>query len=300
VVSATARGRTAPVAAIVLTFNEERNIRECLASLAGWVDQLFVVDSGSTDATVAIAREMGAEILVHPFEHYGAQRNWALDNCPVRAPWVLNVDADERVTPEMRDSIERTLATDDPSTCGYLFSRRTVFMGRWIRHGGHYPAWHLRLFRTGRGRCEERLYDQHFRCDGPTRQLPGDIIDTLTPSIAVFSVRHVRWAQLEAEEQQRDASGDVDESRIRGRARGGSAIETKRWLRERYGHLPLFVRPLLYFSYRYIIRLGFLDGKEGLIFHFLQGFWYRFLVDAVIFERRKNAAASGETSGHKS
>jgi len=288
-----------PVAAIVLTFNEERNIRECLASLVGWVEQLFVVDSGSTDATVAIAREMGAEILVHGFEHYGAQRNWALDNCPVRAPWVLNIDADERVTPEMRASIERTLATDDPSACGYLFSRRTVFMGRWIRHGGHYPAWHLRLFRTGRGRCEERLYDQHFRCDGPTRQLPGDIIDTLTPSIAVFSSRHVRWAQLEAEEQRRDASGDVDKSRIRGRARGGSAIETRRWLRERYGRLPLFLRPLLYFFYRYVVRLGFLDGMEGLIFHFLQGFWYRFLVDAMIFERRKKTP-SDEISGHKS
>ena len=288
---------TAPVAAIVLTFNEERNIRDCLLSLAGWVDQLFVVDSGSTDATVAIARELGAEILVHPFEHYGAQRNWALDNCPVRTPWVLNIDADERATPEMRASIERALTADDPSVCGYLFSRRTVFMGRWIRHGGHYPAWHLRLFRTGRGRCEERLYDQHFRCDGATRQLPGDIIDTLTPSIAVFSVRHVRWAQLEADEQQLSAGNDADPSRIRGRARGGSAIETRRWLRERYGKLPLFVRPVLYFCYRYFVRLGFLDGVEGLIFHFLQGFWYRFLVDAVIFERRRNAAPKNRGEG---
>lgn len=276
----------APVAAIVLTFNEERNIGDCLASLAGWVEQLFVVDSGSTDATVAIARRMGAEILTHPFEHYGAQRNWALDNCPVRAPWVLNVDADERVTPEMRASIERTLAVDDPAVAGYLFSRRTVFMGRWIKHGGHYPAWHLRLFRTGRGRCEERLYDQHFRCDGPTRQLPGDIIDTLTPNVAVFSSRHVRWAQLESEEQRRVEIPAGDETRIQGRMRGGSAIETRRWLRERYGRLPLFVRPFAYFGYRYFLRLGFLDGKEGLIFHFLQGLWYRFLVDAMIFEAR--------------
>ena len=283
-----------PVAAIVLTYNEERNIRDCLASLAGWVQQLFVVDSGSTDATVAIAREMGATVLTHPFEHYGAQRNWALDNCPVTAPWVLNVDADERVTPEMRASIERVVGAEEPGVTGYLFSRRTVFMGRWIRHGGHYPAWHLRLFRTGHGRCEERLYDQHFYCDGPTRQLPGDIIDTLTPSIAVFSQRHVRWAQLEAQEQERDAAGEVDEGRIRGKA-GGSAIENRRWLRERYGRMPLFVRPVLYFLYRYLLRGGFLDGKEGLIFHFLQGFWYRFLVDAVLFERRKARRAGHGT-----
>lgn len=286
--------RTVPVAAIVLTFNEERNIRACLASLVGWVEELFVVDSGSTDATVAIARDMGAIILVHPFEHYGAQRNWALDHCPVRAPWVLNIDADERVTPEMRASIERVVATTEPSVCGYLFSRRTVFMGRWIRHGGHYPAWHLRLFVKGRGHCEERLYDQHFQCDGPTRQLPGDIIDTLTPSLAVFSVRHVRWAQLEAEEQQLDFDGVMRQSRISGKARGGNAIELRRWLRERYGRLPLFVRPLMYFLYRYFLRLGFLDGVEGLIFHFLQGFWYRFLVDSLIFESQRRSSADTE------
>jgi glycosyltransferase involved in cell wall biosynthesis len=280
----------APVAAIVLTHNEERNVRDCLSSLAAWVEQLFVVDSGSTDGTLAIAHEFGATVLTHPFEHYGAQRNWALANCPVTSPWVLNVDADERVTPELRGSIEHTLMSPDPEVCGYLVSRRTMFMGRWIRHGGHYPAWHLRLFRRGRGSCEERLYDQHFRCDGPVRKLPGDLIDTLTPSITVFSQRHVRWAQLEAEEQERDDSTDAAGARIRGTVGiGANAIETRRWLREGYGRLPLFVRPLMYFLYRYVLRLGFLDGKEGLIFHFLQGFWYRFLVDALVFERRKAA-----------
>ena len=281
---------SAPIAAIVLTYNEERNIRDCLSSLTGWVEQLFVVDSGSTDGTLAIAREFGATILAHPFEHYGAQRNWALANCPLTSPWVLNVDADERVTPELRESIMRAVATSDTELCGFLMSRRTIFMGRWIRHGGHYPAWHLRLFRRGRGSCEERLYDQHFHCDGPVRKLTGDLIDTLTPSITVFSQRHVRWAQLEAEEQERDASGDADGVRIRGNVGvGANAIESRRWLRERYGRLPLFARPLMYFLYRYVLRLGFLDGKEGLIFHFLQGFWYRFLVDSMVFERRKAA-----------
>ena len=279
----------AAVAAIVLTYNEDRNIRDCLASLAGWVEQLFVVDSGSTDGTLAIAREFGATILTHPFEHYGAQRNWALANCPLTSPWILNVDADERVTPELRESIARVVAVPGAEICGYLMSRRTIFMGRWIRHGGHYPAWHLRLFRRGQGSCEERLYDQHFHCDGEVRKLPGDLIDTLTPSITVFSQRHVRWAQLESEEQERDSSGDTEGARIRGSVgAGANAIESRRWLRERYGRLPLFVRPLMYFLYRYVLRLGFLDGKEGLIFHFLQGFWYRFLVDSMVFERRKS------------
>lgn len=276
----------APVAAIVLTYNEEGNLPACLASLQGWVEELFVVDSGSTDRTVEIARSFGATVVEHPFETYGAQRNWALDHLPLSAPWVLNVDADERVTPELRASIEAALRDADPSVVGYLASRRTMFMGRWIRHGGHYPVWHLRIFRRGRGRCEDRLYDQHFLCDGPTRQLAGDLIDTLTTSIATFSARHVRWAQLEADEQglAQDTSG-----RVRGRLFSGNAIETRRWLREAYNRLPLFVRPVLYFVYRYFLRGGFLDGREGLVFHFLQGFWYRFLVDALIFERRVHA-----------
>lgn len=272
-----------PVTAIVLTFNEERNLPDCLASLAGWVERIYVVDSGSTDATLDIARQWGAEVASHPFEHYGAQRNWALENLPIDTPWVLNVDADERITPELRDSIVRALADDDPETVGYLVSRRTVFLGRWIRHGGHYPAWHLRLFRTGRGGCEDRLYDQHFHCDGPVRQLPGDLIDTLTPNIATFCQRHIRWAALEADEQEhhREAEG-----RVPGRLFGGNAIERRRWLRQAYNRLPLFVRPVLYFGYRYVVRLGFLDGREGLVFHFLQGFWYRFMVDALLFERK--------------
>ncbi len=273
----------APVAAVVLAFNEERNLPECLASLSGWVEQLFVVDSGSTDRTVAIAEEFGAQVVTHPFEHYGAQRNWALDALPISTPWVLNVDADERITPELRDSIVAALASDAPSVDGYLVTRRTVFLGRWIRHGGHYPAWHLRLFRVGKGRCEERLYDQHFATAGETRQLNGDLIDVLTPDIATFCRRHVRWAELEAAEQE----NGVDEGRVKGRVAGGNAIEVRRWLREQYNRLPLFVRPAMYFSYRYFVRLGFLDGVPGLIFHFLQGFWYRLLVDAMIWDRRR-------------
>jgi glycosyltransferase involved in cell wall biosynthesis len=289
--------RRAPISAIVLTYNEERNLPECLASLAGWVEQLFVVDSGSTDQTVAIAREAGATVVEHPFEHYGAQRNWAIDHLPLAAPWTLHVDADERITPELRASITAALATDAASRApvdGYLVSRRTMFMGRWIRHGGHYPAWHLRLMRTGAGHCEDRLYDQHFYVSGAVQKLQGDLIDTLTPDVATFTARHLRWAALEAAEH--DAPPD-SEGRIRGQLGTDNAIEQRRWLRDWYARLPLFVRPTVYFLYRYFVRLGFLDGRAGLVFHVLQGFWFRFLVDALILERRlrrKEAVASKE------
>jgi glycosyltransferase involved in cell wall biosynthesis len=273
----------APVAAVVLTFNEEHNLPECLASLADWVDELYVVDSGSTDRTVEIAREARAVVVDHPFAHYGAQRNWAIHHLPISAPWTLHIDADERITSELRQSIVAALAHDRGDVDGYLMSRRTMFMGRWIRHGGHYPAWHLRLMRTGAGRCEDRLYDQHFYVNGAVRKLQGDLIDTLTRDIATFTARHTRWAALEAAEHESPSDGA---GRIRGRLDSGNAIERRRWLRDGYARLPLFVRPAVYFLYRYIVRLGFLDGRAGLVFHVLQGFWFRFLVDALILERR--------------
>jgi glycosyltransferase involved in cell wall biosynthesis len=274
----------APVAAVVLTHNEEKNLPECLRSLQGWVQELFVVDSGSTDRTVAIARA-SARVFEHPFEHYGAQRNWAIDHLPITAPWTLHVDADERITPELRASIASALAAESVTARldGFLVSRRTMFMGRWIKHGGHYPAWHLRLMRTGVGRCEDRLYDQHFYVPGAVRKLQGDLIDTLTPDVATFTARHLRWAALEAAEH--DAPLGT-EGRIRGRLGTENAIEQRRWLRDWYARLPLFVRPTAYFLYRYFVRLGFLDGRAGLVFHVLQGFWFRFLVDALILERR--------------
>jgi len=273
----------APVTAIVLTFNEEKNLPACLESLAAWVENLYVVDSGSTDRTVEIARGAGAVVVEHPFENYGAQRNWAIDNLSIASPWTLHIDADERITLELRDSIIAALSRDPHEVDGFLVSRRTMFMGTWIKHGGHYPAWHLRLMRTGSGRCEDRLYDQHFYVQGAVQKLQGDLIDTLTPDVATFIARHVRWATLEAAEHDTppDATG-----RIRGQLGTDNAIEQRRWLRDWYGRWPLFVRPMAYFVYRYIVRLGFLDGRAGLVFHVLQGLWFRFLVDALILERR--------------
>src|SRR5262249_45398527 len=155
----------------------------------------------------------------------------------------------------------------------FLVSRRTVFMGRAIMHGGHYPAYHLRLFRRHKGQCEDRLYDQHFIVDGPVRQISGDLIDVITSDLTVWLVRHARWGAAAAQEMM--ARGDAGENRLLGR-RTGTPIERRRWLRSSvYGKAPLFFRAFAYFFYRYFIRLGFLDGREGLIFHFLQGCFFR-------------------------
>ena len=267
---------------VVLTCDEERNLPDCLRSIEPLGCAVFVVDSGSTDHTLEIARDGGATVFEHPFENYGAQRNWAQDNLPIETSWVLHIDADERLTPELRESISGALAHPPDEVSGYLLRRRTVFLGKWIRHGGHYPSYHARLFRMGKGRCEDRLYDQHYIVEGRVESLPGDMIDE-TLDFGDWWTRHAKWARSEAQEV-------VGQGERTGRLEGkldGTAIEKKRWLRQSvYYRLPWFLRPTLYFMYRYFVRLGFLDGWQGSKFHFLQGFWYRFKVDAFILQMR--------------
>jgi glycosyltransferase involved in cell wall biosynthesis len=276
------------VSAIILTCNEEVNLPECLKSLSGLSCDIFIVDSGSTDQTLEIARATGAQLVEHPFENYAAQRNWAQQNLPIRTGWTLHLDADERLTPALVTEINQRLKEPNIQVNGFLLRKRTIFMGRWIRHGGHYPSYHLRLFRKDKGACEDRLYDQHFVIDGAVAALAGDYLDVVASNINTWTVRHARWARLEAQEM---TATSIMKHRVKSDPLG-SPIERKRWLREGvYARAPLFVRPFLYGIYRYVLRLGFLDGKEGLIFHFLQGCWYRFLIDCEILEHSKRQAS---------
>ena len=274
------------LSAIILTHNEEANLPACLASLDGLKCEVFVVDSGSTDRTREIAKAAGAQVVEHPFAHYGAQRNWAQENLPLRSDWLLHLDADERLTPHLVKEINHVVAAPPLDVDGFLLRKRTLFMGRWIRHGGHYPSYHLRLLRRDRGFCEDRLYDQHFIVKGRVGGLHHDYLDVVASDLSTWASRHIRWAELEATEM---LSGNRGANRVEPRV-FGTPIERRRWLRERvFWRSPLFARALSYWIYRYVFRLGFLDGVEGLIFHFLQGCWYRFLVDAQIYEARRNS-----------
>jgi len=284
---------TKPLCVVILTFNEEINLPQCLRSLAGLNCDIFVVDSGSTDGTLSIAEAANAAIASHPFENYGLQRNWAIRNMPLNSPWTLHIDADERLTPELVTEINQTIAADPQDVQGFMLRKRTYFLGRWMRHGGHYPSFHLRLFRNGRGRCEDRLYDQHFMVDGKTAVLKHDYIDVVASTLKSWSIRHIRWAEMEAQEMI-NGPGQTDQVTA---SLTGDKISQIRWLRSKfYGKWPLFVRPFAYWAYRYFLRLGFLDGPEGLIFHFLQGCWFRFLIDCNIFEQTRLSKHSHEDS----
>jgi glycosyltransferase involved in cell wall biosynthesis len=267
---------------VILTFNSEATIGATLASARRVSDDVHVVDSGSTDGTLAILAEHGAQVVHHPFESYGAQRNWAIDNLPLRHPWELHLDADERLSDALAEAIA-ALTRDGfrGPEVGYFIPRLVHFLGRPIRHGGMYPIWHMRLFRHGSGRCEARRYDQHSFVDGPTARLAHPMIDDMRMPLGEWVARHNRWAEAEADELQAASVGAIA-PRL-----GGNPVERKRALRGTYNRLPRFLRALLLFLYRYVVRLGFLDGRAGLIFFVLQTFWFRFLVDAKLFERER-------------
>jgi len=269
------------ISVIILTYNEQKNIEDCLKSITDIAENIFVVDSGSTDDTINIAKKYTDKIYTNSFENYSQQRNWALKNLPINTEWIMNLDADHRISEELRNELlEIFSASIDNDIKGFLSSRKTMFMNRWIKHGGHYPSYHAVLFRKGYGKCEERKYDQHFVVDGKMENLRGDIIDVVTDSLTTFTMRHNIWSDSEVEEQVvKDSNGNQIQPKFL-----GNPIERKRYLKKNYEHIPLLIRPFLYFIYRYFFRLGFLDGKEGLIFHVLQGFWFRFLIDAKIYE----------------
>lgn len=286
---------TAPkdnVTVVVLTLNEERNLAACLSSVAGLATQIFVVDSGSTDHTPEIARRHSAEIVSHPFETHSAQWAWALRSLPISTDWILGLDADQRLTTEARDELDGLLDGDRlRGVSGVYISRRQVFRGRWIRHGAYYPKYLLKLFRKADVVVDAGdLVDHHFSVRGQTKKLRSDLIEENRneDSIAFWSEKHIEYAARQAEEEARRRLAG---SRMVPGRFFGSPDERTRWLKALWSRLPLRVRPVLYFLYRYVVRLGFLDGKEGFLFHFLQGFWYRLLVDVQIEERLRKGSS---------
>jgi glycosyltransferase involved in cell wall biosynthesis len=270
---------------VILTRDEELNLPVCLASLAPLRPVVWIVDSGSTDRTVEIARSAGCEVVERSWRTYADQLNWALDTLPITTPWVMRLDADEHLTRELAAELAERLPRLPDDVTGLLVKRQVHFWGRWIRHGGYYPTWLLRVWRRGEARCEDRWMDEHMLlARGRSLRLAHDLIDENRKGLGFWVDKHNRYADREVRDLRERSGGDPRPERQAGRRRWAKAVL--------YARLPLFVRPLLYFLYRYVVRLGFLDGRAGLVFHLMQGFWYRLLVDAKLYELERSAPAA--------
>ncbi len=267
-----------PISIIILTYNEEINLKNCLKSVADWADEIFVVDSFSTDKILEIAKKYRTKIVQHKFENQAQQFNWALDNLKIKNEWILRLDADEYLTEELKNEITEKLKNTQNDVNGFYIKRRVYFMGRWIKHGGYYPTWLLRLFKKGKARSEQREVDEHIvLLEGKAKKLKNDFVDENKKNLEW-------WIGKQNNHSSREVAAISNFQFPISNNLGGQAGR-KRWLKNNlYYKMPLFFRACMYFCYRYFFRFGFLDGKEGLIFHFLSAMWYRFLVDAKLYE----------------
>jgi glycosyltransferase involved in cell wall biosynthesis len=271
-----------------MTFNEEVNIEACLKSIVGWADQIFVVDSFSNDKTEEIARSFPIHFVQHAYESAPAQWNWAIKNLRFDNEWLFALDADFRVTADLKAALSDELLRVPAHVTGLYVRHRQVFRGRFIKYGTIYPRYWLRVFRRHAVSMDENeLVDQHFYVDGETRQLEFDVIeDNLKErDITFWLSKQLRFAERAAvEEVIRLKTGQISPITP---SVFGSPDQRTVWLKERWYGLPLYWRPVFYFLYRYILRLGFLDGKEGFLYHFTQALVYRIVVDTHVDELLK-------------
>ncbi|MFV0470000.1 MAG: glycosyltransferase family 2 protein [Dysgonomonas sp.] len=274
---------------IILTYNEEIDIRRCIENVQQISDEIFIVDSYSTVNTIEIAKTLGAKVYQNKWEqNHAKQFNWALANLPIKTKWVLRLDADEYLMPELAVELNEKLSSVPKDVSGIIFKRRHIFFNKWIKKGT-YPVKLLRLFQFEKAICEQRLMDEHIRLlEGKSVEFEHDFVDHNLNNISWWTNKHIGYAVREATDllnlefglfaSERDA---IYEGKI------GEQASAKRAKKNSYARKPLFIRSFAYFIYRYIFKFGFTEGKEGFLWHFLQGWWYRTLVDAKIFEIKK-------------
>jgi glycosyltransferase involved in cell wall biosynthesis len=276
---------------VILTFNEEKHIERCLRSVQGISQNIFVIDSFSTDRTVKIVKSLGARIWQHEFINYAAQFDWGLNNLPIETEWVMRLDADEYLEPELQQELVEKLpgASNDNAIDGIYLKRKHLFWGKWIRYGGRYPLILLRIWRVGKGRIEQRWMDEHIVL--PVRSktiiMKYDIVDDNQKGFTFWVTKHNNYASREMVDHLNNKYGILEKDEVI-KEIDDSQAKRKRMIKDRvYSNLPTGFRAALYFLYRYFIQLGILDGGKGFIYHFSQGFWYRLLVDIKIMEVEK-------------
>lgn len=272
--------------AIILTKNESIHIERALKNIQGLAKHVVVVDSFSSDNTAEIAKAHGATVLQNKFINYAKQFQWALDNANIQTAWILRLDADELIESDLRAELEKKLPVLPADVVGINLKRKHIFMGRWVRHGGRYPLVLLRIWRHGHGRIEDRWMDEHMVIwGGKAITLEGGFADHNLNDLTFFTTKHNGYATREAIDVliQRRHIYKRDDALNTKSASIQAAV--KRMMKESiYNKLPFTISALLYFIWRYFFQMGFLDGRTGLVYHFLQGYWYRFLVGAKLME----------------
>lgn len=274
----------AGIHAIILTLDEEKHIARCIESVRGQCDSILVVDSGSKDRTREIAAGLGAEVIESLWINHATQVNRAIAACAGKTGWLMRVDADEYLTPGSASVLRAVVDRQPPEIAGVLVRRQIVFLGRRIRWGGIEPSWQLRLWRAGEGVCEQRWMDEHMVVTGKVVRSGIDLVDENLNSLDWWTAKHNRYASREVIDilaSRGLIGGYADIRRHSASAQAKLRRLVKEWV---YDRLPGGLRPLIFFLYRYGLRFGFLDGKQGYYFHILQGFWYRTLVDAKLDE----------------
>lgn len=280
---------------IILTGNEELHIERCLRNVTQVAKEVFVIDCFSNDKTVEIANGInglnGCKVTVMqhewPATKYAGQFNWALENADIKTEWVLRLDADEYLLPETIKELQEKLPSISDDITGIVLKRRHIFMGKWMKRG-IYPVKLLRFFRFGKAICEQRLMDEHIQLlEGEPIEFDNDFCDHNLNNLSWFCHKHVDYAIREAADLldiELDLTGAAATDEGKNIA---SQAAAKRMKKHKYAKQPLFWRSFAYFCYRYFLKGACLDGKEGFIWTFIQGWWYRTLVDAKVYEIKK-------------
>lgn len=287
---------------IILTYNEELHIRRCLENVCPFSKKVYVIDSPSTDRTVEICKEFPeVEVVVHKYPgNQATQYNWAIDNLKIDTEWTMRIDADEYYLPELVEEMQQKVPSLPKDVTGIEFKHRHIFMGKWVKHG-IYPVIMMRMCRTGCGRYADRLMDEHMVLNqGRSIVMDNDFCDHSLINVSDYCKKHLDYAQreatvilaesyeLKAESKQSGQFSDLKEDESLGKQ-----AEAKHKKKGGYNKLPLFWRSFAYFVFRYICKGGFLDGKEGFVFAFIQGWWFRMMVDVKILEARKGLELKG-------
>ncbi len=283
---------------VILTKNEEKNLRKCIESFRGIARRFVIVDSFSTDSTEELCKQLNSELqkigssldfYQNKWVDYATQLNWGLTQTNITTEWSMRMDADEELMENLAQEIDQRLDNIKVPINGIILRRRVFFMGKWIKHGGRYPELLLRIFRTGKALCEQKIMDEHMiLSDGKTVEFKYDLIDNNQKDLEWWTAKHNWYSNREVLDHQMTLENKVDSSLETGGESTGQAKMKRAVKNKGYYRLPKFWRAHLYFIYRYYIKLGFLDGTEGKIFHFLQAYWYRFLVDAKMYQCEKD------------